>query len=1052
MTAEFRVERRPRDFADRRPSRVGTLRLCLVVCTAVATGCGQAEDLGPNGLVQAGADTANSGQVGFENGDVSPHPDAGSEPSQDDAAALPKGPHSVSIAIAPGARVVGDPAKVRCSALDDTGVDLEIETGWTLAVAKPVNVVSSAAGIGLAVVSEKTGTFGVVCVLNDGQLESDSANVTYIAGGATQSRAIPAAAEIVAGEVGTEVKCELSDSFGNLTTTLQPANTDPAPAPAVTTIDVPEDMKWYENLLSGTKAGNYEVTCGVDGADLTKLPGKVTVKAGPPDFSKAVVKPSSATVDESIDVACTAFDKYGNVVEEQPSPWKVDLGAACKSSPTAAGATLSCTKSGDHEVRCEHASVPDPVVANLEILPGKPVKLTLKFQPDLPNYSHGQQIQLIGEGTDKYGNINKDVPLKPIKVTPSGAKIDVVNAQLTFGEDGLYKVTVSPDGDTTVSASRPLRVDTNGPLINVTSPKRGSTAMWASKMTVTFSVADELSGLGNVTINGVKPNLGDGIGVKHTIVGKHGLNVIKIVASDEFGNSNELVQSFYAARQFAKTESKDALLAKIPHGIDAFLGQKAIDSGYRYHSKPKDLATVLEIVLKNLDIKALIGQSFAVDQTAWKGTATITKFNFGSTSINKGYPQIKLTATSAGLVLDGTIHNVLAEIYLDGKSWWNPSATAEATASSLNVKGTIKVSVSSSGTVKATTSNVTVKLNNLKVKVKDGWGFLVNWLIGLFNSSITKLLQDTLQGQISSAIDGPLGTALQAFALDQTFTLPGFFGAPATAMKLTSSLQTLTSYGPSGGLVGGIKLGLKAALTSNKKVPYKILGSVKRRSCLKTYQTYAKMPRKSSMEIAMHLDLANQMFTSLWQAGGLKLKVPTESLLSVDLTPYQVSDVSVDAQFLLPPLVSDCTPSGEPEIQLGDVQLDVKAKLSGEPVILRVYMSAAAGVKLVAEPGPTGKTIGLQMSPPHLLESDVDSVLLAGKQAPISTQAFFQQLLPLVAGQLIGLFQGTLASIPLPELDLSLLATSIPKGTVLAIDVQSVYSKPGNVHADGKVK
>ena len=206
------------------------------------------------------------------------------------------------------------------------------------------------------------------------------------------------------------------------------------------------------------------------------------------------------------------------------------------------------------------------------------------------------------------------------------------------------------------------------------------------------------------------------------------------------------------------------------------------------------------------------------------------------------------------------------------------------------------------------------------------------------------------------------------------------------------------------------------------------------------------------MEVILHHDLANQMLMALWQAGGLKLKVPTTALGGVDLSQFQVSDLDIAADFLLPPLINDCVSGGKQELQIGDIRLDVKAKLSGKPVVLRVYMNAAAKVAIVAVAGKQGKEIGLNLDKPHLIESDVDSVLLDGKQAPVATSAFFQQLLPVVAGQLMSLFGGTLASFPLPELDLSLMTTAIPKGTVLALDVQKVYGKPGNIHADGKIK
>lgn len=1034
----------------------------LLLSGVVVAGCGTpSEDASTGAVAALDAGPAAPGiDVGSSSANESADAGKSSDTATDTASAAAKdiftGPPPPAKVIAQppkDARVAGDPAKIRCIAQDADGAPVDVAAdAFSLVVADPLKLVSLQAGLGTAVVTTKAGKWPVRCKLAAPELVSEPADVTYIAGAAASVTAVPEHAEITAGDAGTPVKCVLKDAFGNETATLAPATGGAKPADVKTSVDSSDDLKVYEGIARGEKAGTFPLTCTVQGAELTKLPAPLTVKPGLPDFSKAQLDKTAIKAGESVAVTCVAYDKFGNETAPQPADWKITTSAGCTAKSQSSTSAVTCTKAADHTVKCDAKEINEAVPAAFVVKPAAPVKLTLKLSPDLPNYQHGQKIQLTGVGTDAYGNIDDDVELAAIAAKPSGADVDQANARIAFFADGLYTVTAKAKSAPAVAASRQVRVDTNGPLINVSSPKQASTVIWASKFTVTFSAIDELSALGLVTVNGAKAKVGDGIGITHTIVGKHGLNVVKIVAKDEFGNENVTVIGFYAARKFVPSEAKDGIKALNSHGLEAFLGQKALDSGVRNHSKPRDLATVIEIVLKNLDVKTLIGQSFKINETLYKGEAQITKFTFGDPAVNKGYPRIKLLATSSGLKLDATIYKVLTDVYLKGTVWYSPSLTAQVTASSMSVSGLIKVSVSSSGKVTVNTSSVKVTLNGLKVKIKDGWGILVNWLLALFKGPITNLLQNTLQTQIGAAINGPLASALEAFALDQAFTIPGFYGGPPSPVNLKSTLQTLVSLGASSGHVGGLRLGMKASLTSVRKVPYELLGSVARTSCLKTYQTVAVMPRKSPMEVALHHDVVNQLLMAMWQGGGLKLTVPVAALGAVDLSQFQVSDLDVKAEFMLPPLVNDCVADGKPELQVGAVRLDVKAKLSGKQVVLRVYMSAAAKVAVVADAGVSGKEIGLNLGAPHLVEADVDSVLLEGKQAPVATSAFFQLLLPAVAGQLVNMLSGTLASFPLPALDLSLMTTAIPKGTVLALDIQSVYAKPGNVHADGIIK
>jgi len=694
----------------------------------------------------------------------------------------------------------------------------------------------------------------------------------------------------------------------------------------------------------------------------------------------------------------------------------------------------------------------EAVAFDVIVTAGAPTGFKLKLDPEQPNYTTGQKIGLIADAKDKYGNIVKGLVLAPITMKPTGYTIDKVNAQVTCEQDGLYTVTAALKAYPNLKASRKILSDSSGPLINVSSPKRGSTRLHTSTVTVTFSAVDELSPLGAVTFNGkiIKP--GDGIGIKVVMNAVQGLNLIKIIAKDKWGNVSTHVQSFYSAKAYYKTETKAGSAALINNGVEAWLGQKVLDSGYRNHSKPKDIATVIEIILKNFDTKALLSASFPVSWSFFKFSMSITSLKFGNKSINKGYPRIKLKAKNGALGLSGSLYSMVANVYGHGLNIASPNLKITVSASSMSMSGDLYVSLKSNGTVAVTTKNVVVKLNNLQVKVANKWGFLVNWLIKLFNSAITKALQNTLAEQIKAKINAPLAQMLQGFALDTTFNVPGFFGGSATPLKMASSLYKLTFRAPYSKTPGGIHLRLKTGLTSVKKVAHKIHGSIARRSCLKSYQSIASFKRIDPMEIAMHFDSANQLLASMWQSGAMVLEVDPSALAGLDMKSYGISQLKVKTDFLLPPVLNDCVPGGKSQLQMGDIRMDITAKMGGKTLVVRAYISASANVVIEATKGLKGKEISLTVGKIGTLESDIESVLLGGISAGEGTVGFFEKLLPAVTGLLVTQLQGTIASFPLPALDLSIMTTAIPKGTTLALDVKQVLGSKGHIYLRGGVK
>lgn len=972
---------------------------------------------------------------------------AGGDPSAAKASVLTVSAGAVVGVVAKGpagSTTVGDIAKITCEAQDAAGNVIAVPAAALSVVAeKPLNVVASG---GLGVVTTKAGKWPVRCALKSPQMTSPAVDVSFVAGPATAIGVAFDIDSIVAGDSGTKATCTFVDGFGNPTS---------APKDVVSKVDGGKSWSVAADQVSSTVAGVHEITCSAQGASLKQVASKLTVSPATPAFSKGGAKPSQGTAGKPIAVSCTAYDAYGNVVTKQPTDWTVKVPTGCK---VAGGATVTCTLATKHAMSCQTKTKMsdgkplEGVAFDVTVAAAAPISLKLKLDPEQPNYTTGQKIGLIADAKDAYGNAVKDLTLAPITMSPKGFTLDKVNAQVTCEQDGLYTVSASLKTFPQLKASRKILSDSSGPLINVSSPKRGLTRIHTSTVTVSFSAADELSALASVSFNGKTIKAGDGIGLKAVMSAVQGLNLVKIVAKDKWGNASSHVQSFYSGKAYYKTESKFGSSALINNGVEAWLGQKVLDSGYRNHKKPKDIATVVEVILKNFDTKALLSSTFPVSYSIFKFLISIKSVKFGDSKINGGYPKIKLTAKAGALGLKGSLYNMVAKVYANGQNSISPNLNITVSATSMAINGDLYISLKSNGSVAVTNKNVSVKLYNLKVTVDNKWGWLVNWLIKLFDGTITNALQDSLVDQLKTKINAPLADMLEGFALDTTFNVPGFFGGSPTPLKLSSSLYKLYFQAPKSGIPGGALIRLKAGLTSAKKVKHTILGSLARRSCLKTYQSLAAMKKTDPMEVSMHFDSANQLLTSMWQSGALVLQVDPSALSGLDFKAYGITDLKVKTDFLLPPLLNDCVAGGSPELQMGDIRMDITAKMGGKALVVRAYISAGAKVVVEAAKGLNGKEISLSVGKIATLESDIESVLLDGVPAGESTAGFFEKLLPAVTSLLVGQLQGTLASFPLPELDLSVMTTAIPKGTTLALDVKQVLGSKGHVYMRGGIK
>jgi hypothetical protein len=200
------------------------------------------------------------------------------------------------------------------------------------------------------------------------------------------------------------------------------------------------------------------------------------------------------------------------------------------------------------------------------------------------------------------------------------------------------------------------------------------------------------------------------------------------------------------------------------------------------------------------------------------------------------------------------------------------------------------------------------------------------------------------------------------------------------------------------------------------------------------------------LELALQDDVLNQLLHAAWYGGLIEFPVPPSLLGGVDLTQYGVTDLDLKLSAMLAPTVSDCNVGQTLDAHIGDLRVDAKLKLFGQPMDVVVYATITAGVTVSADSG----AIGISLS--ELKTSELQVEVL--QENLISSEAVLGQLIEEnLIGGLVGQLTGTaLGSFPLPNIDLSGAVAGLPPGTGIAINPNKVTRVDGNSVIGGTLK
>ena len=577
------------------------------------------------------------------------------------------------------------------------------------------------------------------------------------------------------------------------------------------------------------------------------------------------------------------------------------------------------------------------------------------------------------------------------------------------------------------------------PDIVVTYPPRGATIDGAGSVSVTGTVTSLAGLITSFEINGAQVPLGPDGSFTYANSSYQGMNLLVFEAEDFLGGTRRNAQSYYLSKKWYQFEGATPAQHSVPNGLMIFLGSEVWDDNNT--SDVDDIATIMTYYLNSLDLGSMITNPVTT------GSQVGCNYSVHVKNITYGAPSVDLVPINGGLHMFVSIPSFHADIDIPMSGTWCilPDMSGDASASSITITTNVMIGVDGNGTVTAVMQGADVNVNGLNITIDGALGFLVNWIIDFFEDTFASELESAFEQEMGALIEGSLADALGSLALNQTMEMPPLFGeGPPLVLQITTTVHSLV-FTPQGGVIG-----LKAGVHAAKGTQHSNLGSIGRHSCGNgPPDTSLNFPKQGQLEMGLHDDFFNQIpFAMYW--GGLFSMELDPAALGADLSQYGLDDVDLTLDFMLAPILTDCTPDGVQVIQIGDMRIDGVMNLYGQMVEMTMFASAEVEADIVVVDGVEGKELSISLGDVRKMEITITEVsgALAGAEEVLVALVEDQ----LVGGLLDNLAGDALGSFPIPEIDLTGMLPGLPPGTGISLDIQSLLRIDAYTVLTGNVK
>ncbi len=507
-----------------------------------------------------------------------------------------------------------------------------------------------------------------------------------------------------------------------------------------------------------------------------------------------------------------------------------------------------------------------------------------------------------------------------------------------------------------------------------------------------------------------------------------GINILDFVARDVFDRADKSVRSFLFSEELYQVGT-DKALVYMSDATRIFLRHDVWDDDNT--GDVDDIATVIFKVVNNLDLNEMIPEDLV-----YEGICT---WDIDVSQISFALQTLDLDPDTGILQLSGNFINLAA--WVDAVAPWCPDAHGWVYADNVWFDATFDVDVAN-GAVDIELAYTDVEITGIELDLQEGlasyFDWIVNWFSGTFSDMVEGQLETALPDQVVPMLVSLLNEFLEQ---EQQIDIPP---VPGTTSSLPLVLRTdpeAADFSP-----GGSEFVVSIGVGSKKLIQHTAPGTFKRGDCKGTDTGVFYLPKSQKVEAAVSEDLINQSLFGLWWGGHFTVSL-TSDILDPLLEGFQVSGLVVSLDPYLPPIFTTCTPSGKPELQMGDLEVWASFSFGDQNGEVELFASIAVEVEVIV----VGNALGLKVGEVTRLGLDVvDAQGMMKGNEDLAEQILTEVVVNILIKEYLA---DVLAAYPIPGVNLGQLAPEyFPPGTLVKFQPAAAKHSHGFILLTGAPK